>query len=618
MSEAPRAKRYIGIDLGTTFSAMAYVDPHGTPVTIPNAEGSLTTPSVVYFEQTGQVIVGADARAAAVEHPELVVECVKREMGERFYSRPIQGRKLPPPAISALILKKLKQDAEAKLGPIDGAVITVPAYFDEGRRQATQAAGEIAGLEVLDVLNEPTAASLGFAYRDIKRKSDGQDDVLRLADETSKAKVAVVYDLGGGTFDVTVLRIEGNNLTVLATDGDVQLGGKDWDMKLLNAAAVAFKAKHGADPRTDEHVFQQMLVAAEDCKRALSARDKARMGITFAGKPVNIDVTRQQFEDLTADLLYRTESRIVRVMEAAGMSWDQIDEVLTVGGSTRMPQVIKLLERVTGKKPNTSLSPDEVVAHGAAIHAAITQLKRYQEKAVEAKAAKPKPAVATQAEMRIAEEEGSALPMMQEPVDANAETVADGIAPHPSGASTTTTAAIAADGSTVAEAIIESNPSEQYDSNDATDVLRAIQTHNVNAHGLGVVMTNEDKTKVNSIIVPANTLLPTSVTRRYGTVVSNQTSVSVIIVEGEAQDPSQCIPIGKCTIEKLPWGLRKGSTIYVTFSYDNSGRLDVKAMEATSGATASTAIDRTNAMNQVEISEAKQVVEKMVVSGKRD
>ena len=199
MSEAPRAKRYIGIDLGTTFSAMAYVDPHGTPVTIPNAEGSLTTPSVVYFEQTGQVIVGADARAAAVEHPELVVECVKREMGERFYSRPIQGRKLPPPAISALILKKLKQDAEAKLGPIDGAVITVPAYFDEGRRQATQAAGEIAGLEVLDVLNEPTAASLGFAYRDIKRKSDGQDDVLRLADETSKAKVAVVYDLGAST-----------------------------------------------------------------------------------------------------------------------------------------------------------------------------------------------------------------------------------------------------------------------------------------------------------------------------------------------------------------------------------------------------------------------------------
>lgn len=616
MSETLRAKRYIGIDLGTTFSAMAYVDPHGTPVTIPNAEGSLTTPSVVYFEQSGQVIVGADARAAAVDHPGLVVECVKREMGERFFSRPIQGRKLPPPAISALILKKLKQDAEAKLGPVDGAVITVPAYFDEGRRQATQAAGEIAGLEVLDILNEPTAASLGFAYRDIKRKSDGQDDVLRLTDENSKSRVAVVYDLGGGTFDVTVLRLEGNNLTVLATDGDVQLGGKDWDMKLLNASAIAFKAKHGVDPRTDEHVYQQMLVAAEDCKRVLSAREKARMGITFAGKPVNIDVTRQQFEDLTADLLYRTESRIVRVMEAAGLSWNQVDEMLTVGGSTRMPQVIKLLERVTGKKPNTSLSPDEVVAHGAAIHAAITQLKRYQQQQTAAKAAKPK-FKPVAAEMKIAED-NDVLPMMEMEGDPNAETVTDGIAPHPSGASTTTTTAIAADGSTVSEAVLDANPSEQYDSNDATDVLRAIQTHNVNAHSLGVVMTNEDKTKINSIIVPANTLLPTSVTRRYGTVVSNQTSVSVIIVEGEAEDPNQCIPIGKCTIEKLPWGLRKGSTIYVTFSYDNSGRLDVKAMEATSGATASTAIDRTNAMNQVEISQAKEAVGKMVVSGTRD
>lgn len=611
MSESPRAKRYIGIDLGTTFSAMAYVDAHGTSVTIPNAEGSLTTPSVVFFEPSGQVKVGADARAAAVEHPDLVVECVKREMGERFYSRSIQGRKLPPPAISALILKKLKQDAQAKLGPVDGAVITVPAYFDEGRRQATLAAGEIAGLEVLDILNEPTAASLAFAYRDIKRKSDGQDDVLRLADEGSKSRIAVVYDLGGGTFDVTVLRIKGNNLTVLATDGDVQLGGKDWDGKLLNAAAVAFKAKHGPDPRNDEHVYQQMLVAAEDCKRALSARDKARMGITFAGKPVNIDVTRQQFEDLTADLLYRTESRIVRVMEAASLEWKQIDEVLTVGGSTRMPQVLKMLERVTGKKPNTSLSPDEVVAHGAAIHAAISQLKRYQQQQAAAQAAKPKSAAAPVPEMKLADDNADILPMVE--ADPNAETVTDGLAPHPGGASTATTPAM--DGSTIAEAQIEEvSPSEQYKDNDATDVLRAIQTHNVNAHSLGVVMTNPDKTKVNSIIVPANTLLPTSVTKRYGTVVSNQTSVSVIIVEGESDNPDECIPIGKCTIKQLPWGLRKGSTIYVTFSYDNSGRLDVKAMEATSGATASTAIDRTNAMNQVEISQAKQAVDKMVVN----
>ncbi|MBL4700993.1 MAG: Hsp70 family protein [Phycisphaeraceae bacterium] len=613
MSEPLQAKRYIGIDLGTTFCAMAYVDAHGTPVTIPNAEGSLTTPSVVFFEPSGQVTVGADARAAAVKHPQLVIECVKREMGERFYNREIQGRKLPPPAISALILKKLKQDAEAKLGPIDGAVITVPAYFDEGRRQATLAAGEIAGLEVLDILNEPTAASLAFAYRDIKRKSDGQDDVMRLADENNKSRIAVVYDLGGGTFDVTVLRIEGNNLTVLATDGDVQLGGKDWDTKLLNASAAAFKAKHQIDPRADEHVFQQMLVAAEDCKRALSARDKARMTITFANKPVNIEVTRDQFEDLTADLLYRTESRIIRVMEASGLSWHQVDDVLTVGGSTRMPQVLKMLERVTDQKPNTSLAPDEVVAHGAAIHAAITQLKRYQKQQQTLQAARTKPMAQAVSEMKIADD-NDVLPMVD--VDPNADTAANnGIAPHSGGASTATTIAIDSEGSTITEAIIEdANPSEQYDANDATDVLRAIQTRNVNAHGLGVIMTQSDKTKVNSVIVPSNTLLPTSVTRRYGTAVANQTSVSIVVVEGEADNPDQCIPIGKCTIKNLPWGLRKGSTIYVTFSYDNSGRLDVKAIEATSGISANTAIDRTNAMNSVEIGQAKETVKKTTVS----
>ena len=613
MSESLQAKRYIGIDLGTTFCAMAYVDAHGTPVTIPNAEGSLTTPSVVFFEPNGQVTVGVEARAAAVKYPHLVIECVKREMGERFYNREIQGKKLPPPAISALILKKLKQDAHAKLGPIDGAVITVPAYFNEARRQATFAAGEIAGLEVLDILNEPTAASLAFAYRDIKRKSDGQDDVMRLADENNKSRIAVVYDLGGGTFDVTVLRIEGKNLTVLATDGDVQLGGKDWDTKLLNASAVAFKAKHQIDPRADEHVFQQMLVTAEDCKRALSARDKARLTITFANKPVNIEVTRDQFEELTADLLYRTESRIVRVMEAAGLSWDQVDEVLTVGGSTRMPQVQKMLERVTGQKPNTSLSPDEVVAHGAAIHAAITQLKRYQQQQKVLQAARVKPMSQAVPEMKIAED-NDVLPMVE--ADPNADTtVSDDIAPHSGGASTATTIAIHSEGSTLAEAIVEeSNPSELYEANDATDVLRAIQTRNVNAHGLGVVMTQSDKTKVNSVIIPSNTLLPTSVTRRYGTAIANQTSVSIVIVEGESDNSDQCIPIGKCTIKNLPWGLRKGSTIYVTFSYDNSGRLDVKATEATSGTSANTAIDRTNAMNSTEIGQAKETVQQTTVS----
>ncbi len=605
MSRAKKTKRYIGIDLGTTFSAMAYLDPHGSPVTIPNAEGTLTTPSVVYFEPSGEVVVGAPARLAAVEHPELVVQCVKREMGERFYPRTILGRKIPPPAISALILKKLKQDAEAKIGPIDGAVITVPAYFDEGRRQATIAGGQIAGLEVLDILNEPTAASLAFAYRNIKRKSDGLDDVLQLIDDKRAHRIAAVYDLGGGTFDVTVLKIEGNNLTVLATDGDVRLGGKDWDDKLLQAAANAFKTKYKTDPREDEHSYEALLAASEECKCALSTSDRSRLSMTHQGKHASIEVTRAQFEEMTASLLYRTENRLNRVIEAAKLPWNQVDEVLTVGGSTRMPQVLDMLQRVTGQKPNTSLSPDEVVAHGAAIHAAITQLKNYQDSVKTAPVPVSGPSLMDDdaALPMLDAEPPLAVPTIEAPVDPADQTVALG----------TGLAPLADEADQLADLAEQANPSEQYDDNEATDVLRAITTSNVNAHSLGVVMTQGDKVKTNSTVIPKNTNLPTSVTRRYGTVIPNQTSVSVVIVEGDSSDPDQCIPIGKCTIEKLPWGLRKGSTIYVTLSYDNSGRLDVKATEATSGSTAQTTIDRTNAMNASEIDQAQQAVEKMEV-----
>ncbi len=631
MVTGSNAKRYIGIDLGTTYSAMAYLDNHGTPVTIPNAEGTLITPSVVLFESDGQVVVGETAKKAALTDPDLVVECVKREMGERFFSRPINGRKIPPPAISALILKKLKQDAEQKIGPVAGAVITVPAYFNEGRRQATIAAGQIAGLEVLDILNEPTAAALAYAYRDFIRRGVQLDDVLRLADEEGPAHHAVVYDLGGGTFDVTVLRIEGGNrLSVLATDGDVRLGGKDWDERIANAVADAFKARFGSDPRLDPRSHNLLLANSEDAKRHLTARARTRLTVQSEGHSTTVELSRDKFEQLTADLLYRTENRVNRVLQAARLGWDKIDEVLVVGGSTRMPQVLAMLHRVTGKTPNTTLSPDEVVAHGAAIHAGIVQLQRrrqIQEGSRRAhsapRAAAPPPAAVdttrtpAPVEPRLSEATDS-LPMLEDTGAAAPMqlSVADLVTPPPPAASSSTgggglEAVAMSDLASVEEG---ADPAEHYDDKDATDVLRAINATNVNAHSLGVVMTQADGSKVTSTIVPRNTALPVSMTRRYGTVRPNQTAVTVVVVEGESTNPQECQPIGLCRVEKLPWGLRKGSTIYVTFSYDASGRLDVKAAEATSGASAEITIDRTNAMDRAEIDKARQTVDKMTVS----
>ena len=326
----------LGIDLGTTFSAMAYLDRNGTPITVPNAEGELTTPSVVLFEQNGDLVVGREARRAALCEPDRVVECVKRYMGDDFYPFTIDGQRFTPSAISALILKKLKQDAELRVGPIEGAVITVPAYFDEVRRRSTAEAGRLAGLHVIDIVNEPTAAALAYAYRRFK---DPQAD--RTVEEvgkdiaSQKPSTAVVYDLGGGTFDVTLIRIDGADLQVLATGGDVHLGGRDWDERLTDYMAGEFLAAHETDPRQDPISRQNLMLTAEEAKRVLSQRRQATFVINHAGSVFRGDITRDKFNQLTEDLLYRTESRVGRVVRQAELTWENVDQVLLVGGSTR-------------------------------------------------------------------------------------------------------------------------------------------------------------------------------------------------------------------------------------------------------------------------------------------
>lgn len=360
MSEAVKQPP-VGIDLGTTYSAVAYLDASGRPTTIINGCGDLLTPSALSFEES-QVVVGKEAIKASVFEPADFAECFKRDMGSLRFRRAIGEHEVPPEVLSGFLLERLKQDAIARIGPFKQVVITVPAFFDETRRRATQEAGRLAGLDVLDIINEPTSAAVAFGYYRnlIDSNRSGTPD---------RPENILVYDLGGGTFDVTVLAIDGKKLSALATDGDVQLGGKDFDERLVDYLADAFLAAHGADPRSNPHDAAQLWLDAHDAKHTLSERPKVTIPCIHAGIRMRIDVTRSEFEKLTRDLLERTESTVQVVLRQAKLDWHDIDRVLLVGGASRMPIVGEMLRRVTGKEPDRSLSPDEAVAHGAAIYA---------------------------------------------------------------------------------------------------------------------------------------------------------------------------------------------------------------------------------------------------------
>ena len=350
----------VGIDLGTTFSTAAWVDESGRTEIVRNAEGELLTPSAVLFADR-ELVVGKEARSANTIHPEMVAEWVKRDMGLPYYTRPIHGRKLPPEVIQACILRKLKGDIIRELGRVDRVVITVPAYFDEPRRKGTADAGEMAGLKVLDIVNEPTAAALSF----------GETLGYLTPDAEPKEEMTLlVYDLGGGTFDVTLLRLSSGKIQTIATDGDVMLGGHDWNLRLVDHVARRFKRLHKRDPREDPVIINRALAAAIDAKHALSARGRTIMRIEVAGQTVEVPVTRGQFEEMTADLLERTTYTTRQLLAAAKMEWKDVSRVLLVGGSTRMPMVGEMLRNLSGLEPDHTVNADEAVARGAALYAA--------------------------------------------------------------------------------------------------------------------------------------------------------------------------------------------------------------------------------------------------------
>lgn len=348
----------VGIDLGTTNSVVAVMEG-GEPVVIPNAEGSRLTPSVVAFSKTGERLVGATAKRQAIINPDRTVISIKRKMGTRERIR-IDDKEYTPEEISAMILQKLKTDAEAYLGEkVDAAVITVPAYFNDAQRTATKNAGEIAGLKVLRIINEPTAASLAYG---LDNKSN---------------ETILVFDLGGGTFDVSILEVGDGVFEVKATSGDTHLGGDDFDMRIVNWAADEFKKETGIDLRKDPQALQRLREAAEKAKIELSSMVETEINLPFitadaeGPKHLLYKLTRAKFEELTADLVERLKGPFYQALQDAKLDVKQLDEIILVGGATRMPCVQELVRKLTGKEPNKGVNPDEVVAIGAAIQAGV-------------------------------------------------------------------------------------------------------------------------------------------------------------------------------------------------------------------------------------------------------
>ena len=505
---SPEYDNLVGIDLGTTYSVIARLDEKGTPVTIPNRNGDPLTPSAVYLDgKTARV--GKTARMAATHDPDKVALFVKREMGAAKYSRPVDGHRLRPETPSAIVLRKLKQDAERRIGPISKAVITVPAFFDDVRRKATQDAGRIAGIEVLDIINEPTAAALAYAGAQARTQGAPPGQLLQIPGDKM---TAIVYDLGGGTFDVTVAELRSRRFETLATDGEVQLGGKDWDDRIARYLAEQFREQHGVDPREDDQRREVLQAVAEESKRFLTELETAPVEFTHQGKSLRLDLSREQFERLSSDLLRRTRmvTELV-VTNQAGIAWDRIDKVLLVGGSTRMPMVKRMLREVTGKEPDDSLDADQVVAQGAAIHAGILAAK--------------------------------------------------------------------------------ADAGEWHLHDELRQQLREVEPVEVNSHSLGVVAIHGGE-RVNAIVIPKSTQLPTAASRIFRTRRASADSIRVKVLEGEAPEADLNVQIGQCAITGLPSGLPKGAPVQVRLAYDGSGRVSVMALEMLHGHMAETEIQR--------------------------
>ncbi|MCF8027206.1 MAG: Hsp70 family protein [Desulfobacteraceae bacterium] len=555
-----KIKRIFGIDLGTTYSSIAYVDEYGKAVIIPNAENERVTPSVVFFDES-TVVVGEVAKESAKLYPNEVVSFIKRSMGEPNFIFEYGGERYRPEEISAYVLKKLAQDAQQHLGEtISDVVITCPAYFGINEREATRKAGEIAGFNVRQIINEPTAAAIAYGSLD-----------------TTQNRVVLVYDLGGGTFDVTMIDIRKESVEVICTGGDHNLGGKDWDDRIVAYLVEKFQEETGIteDILDDPDTWQDLQLSAEKAKKILSQRPKTPVSITHGGKRVKLMLEREKFEEVTEDLLVRTVDFTRDMLEAAGQKgYSRFDEIILVGGATRMPQVSERIEKEFNIAPKV-FDPDEAVAKGAAIYGwklALNDdlIRRISEKT-----------------QKTFDSSGNISEMM----DTSQITTRD-----------------------FQEAARELAEDTGYALPSVENAM--LRVKNVTSKSFGVVAHNPSGEEIVFNLVLRNTTVPVNVVKKFYTAVQNQKTVLIRTMESETSSieiPLEHATEIKTAVLHLPPNLPADLPIEITFDLNDEGRLHITALETGEYRKVQVEVDTASVIGGEEFEKAKQRSQNLVV-----
>ncbi|MSQ00686.1 MAG: Hsp70 family protein [Myxococcales bacterium] len=536
---APDDSLILGIDLGTTFSAMAFVDRHGKCNILPNAEGHSTTASVIHFYDKEACVVGEEAVKMVVVDATNVVRFVKRYMGEPDYTLEFFGKSYTPQELSAIILRKLKDDAEEALGrPINDAVITVPAYFNAAQRSATADAGSLAGFNVLSIINEPTAAAISYGLERL-----GTDRNI------------LVFDLGGGTFDVTVMEIRGTSLRTVASDGNAELGGKDWDDRLLNHVADAFLQQFGLDPRDDPQPYQELYERCLHAKISLSTKPRAVIPVNYRGHRAVVAVTREEFEALSADLLQQCEDTCNIVLEKARMKWSDIDDFILAGGSTRMPMVHVMLRRLSGKEAARGVNPDECVAVGAGLAAVFRH--RVEHPALQA--------------YRLS-----------------------------------TTGTLPEGGVLDAAADLPFSPKSAPTPVSSTPVgLPGVRITDIATHPLGIVVLDANLKERIVNLIPEFTPLPCDKRGRFAYAYDNMTAVRVEVTEGHGDNRDEVTVIGEVILDQLPPRPR-GTAIEVVYRYTVNQILEVDVTDVETRQTRQARINLRGSIDEAQKAQARE------------
>lgn len=552
-------KPIIGIDLGTTRCAVAYMGRDGQVSCVPGPDGSVLTPSCVWVRQDGAVVVGQAALEATTEEPDRVAAAFKRRMGQSEWLWKVDQAAYSPQALSGLLLERLVSQTESVIGPIDSAVITVPAYFGDRERTATLEAAHIAGIEVAGIINEPTAAALAGGFESYIAAGGEAADINKTTIAATAPAITVVCDLGGGTFDVTVLQIAGHDFDILATGGE-PLGGRDFDEMIVELMTQHLFHHNGPDPHNDPRGRARMMLAAEKAKHILTVKHEVRIPCPYDRTP-SLLVKRSGFEEVAQTLLGRVRDIVVRVLADARVTWPEVQELMLVGGASRMPMFRKQLGDLSNLKTQSRFQPDLIVAQGAAVYAAIL---RAQDRS---------------------SARAYALQLPDEPVENPARSKAR----RP-----------------------RKRPATQWTDPTAQAAAESIIVRDVCSQSLGVIVYApwEDRC-VNAVVVPRNSRLPAMRTRVFATHEDDQRRVCIPVVEGDQRDPDACTPIGQCVIEDLPAGLPKGTPVEVTFQYDNSGRLAVQATELTSGKSKQVSLERIAATPPTVLDELAAAVAQM-------